>query len=885
MHNHLLLLFHADPGGQSATIATYMTMDGALVAETKYVSPAGTNRWEVSLCPADEDIICLLTDDTVNLMRSAGNQIFVFSSFKIYDVTCHVWADDVTQAYGTNDGKIVLYRETVPLEAVELKDLHEKLISSERNDSTTAGVVAMYSSELGMLVCVQSGVLFLFPPVGPADNKKGSKEGGAEKHSRWKNSKVIVLVSLSPACTCSRLHLDETGGQILYGDAESVWTFNVLYAETVCKDGMRLVLVKHASPVILIAVDCTSDCVASVDKTGLVIISSSHSSKVLSYERIPKFVSVIILPGGLKILIATKNQLCLHAILYRKLPKMAIIMNGDNFQAMTADPSNKFIAVVNANVLIVLRSNTLEKIMDIFIGVKEDVLSVKWSLDSVYIGVLTTEDTICLVDTKSESLVWSLDFKLRYFTDISVVGNSILAMGNKFMMSRMHDGREMETVNVHHEAINFKESSSVVISTNKLHFVGTSTGGMVRIDAENMERSTLVNSRHGSPITTINHNINKDQLYVGFEDGQVICFNILGGDNAKETSTQKQMLTQDENCQQHEDYVLCPVDELVRYKTILKELNAERNMIRGQSEQLLFDYRTKKEQELKEMSAELDHTNKQMTEKMKKAEEKFESIEANREEAFARMKQERAQELENQKAHYEKIITDQIRASIEKEAAQKLVNDEVNAHFEAKMTEMNRAFKYLEGKWRKRHVKLEKHLEEISNQLHTKEMELEQAEMAKKRMEEDHARALDEAHQKYFQDQQGQLDASKQLKAHILRLREDNQTKEHEMDELKERLNETVDQLADCRFQLQDKLLFVEKESGKVIDLERRLESRRREYAILNQKLKLMQEDWDKEKMLKTTAQRRLREFDTMISEMSEHIYDRRRLEQSVLAC
>lgn len=71
------------------------------------------------------------------------------------------------------------------------------------------------------------------------------------------------------------------------------------------------------------------------------------------------------------------------------------------------------------------------------------------------------------------------------------------------MMSRVHNGKEMETVNVHNEAVNFKENSTVLISTNKLHFVGTTTGGMIRVDGENMERSTFLNCRQSASITMV----------------------------------------------------------------------------------------------------------------------------------------------------------------------------------------------------------------------------------------------------------------------------------------------------------------------------------------------------------------------------------------------
>ncbi|KAI1712304.1 hypothetical protein Ddc_12541 [Ditylenchus destructor] len=877
MNSQILLLFQALPGGQSAALATYATVEGSFLAETKLVNSTASKRWEVSLCPADEDIICLLLDDKVNLMRSTANQIVVFSTYKIYDVTCNAWADDVTQAFGTSDGKIIMYRETVPMETVELKELHEKLIASESNDTSTAGVVQMFSSELGMLVCVQAGVIFLFPP--PANVSKGNVPIMAEdRGSRWKKSKAIVthsilklsfdfgvqVISVNSLCNCTHLHLNETGTQILYADSESVWTCNITYAETVCKDGMRLVLARHSTAVTHIAVDCTSNCVASADKSGLILVNSSQSSKILSYGQISKLVSLAILPGGLKIIVASRTQVSVYGVLYGKLAKMSVIMEGDDIQAMTADPSNMFTALIKDSVLLVLRNENLEITSEAPMGFKQDILALKWSLNSVYIGILTSKDTVCLVEAKSGSflhnfassnswncvslgtLLWTLEFKLRFFADISVsLNGSIYAMGNKFMMSRVHNGKEMETVNVHHEAVNFKESSTVLISTNKLHFVGTTTGGMIRVDGDNMERSTFLNCRQSASITTITHNKSTDKLYVGFEDGQVVCFNIIG-ENANEKSMLSitQSVLEDENCYFSQDFVLCPVDELVRYKTILKELNAERNMIRGQSEHMLAEYRERKERELKELTAELEETNRKMMEKMKRAEQKYEAIEATKEETFAKMKQEMNAQVEEQKAYYEKLISDQIKASLEKDEKQTQLSDDLSVQFEAKMVEMNKTFKQQESKWKKHVMKLERHLQELSEILQDKENQLQRAEEEKRNMEETHAHALEEANQNHVENQKDQIDASKQLKAHILRLKDENQHIHEQLDDLREKFSAASDELVECKFQLQEHKTNLSNRSH---------------------------------------AQRRLREIDSMVTEMGEKMYDRRRLEQHVL--
>lgn len=148
-----------------------------------------------SLCPADEDVICLLTDDCIRLLRVTPGGISVFSTAKVSNFTCHVWSDDVTLAFGTTDGRLALYRETIPIETVNLGDMHNRLIA-DAQEANKASVVKMvmiiqaiklqlcfqHSSDVGLLVCVEIGIVLLFPPVDEDD-----------RQARWKNSKAIVV--------------------------------------------------------------------------------------------------------------------------------------------------------------------------------------------------------------------------------------------------------------------------------------------------------------------------------------------------------------------------------------------------------------------------------------------------------------------------------------------------------------------------------------------------------------------------------------------------------------------------------------------------------------------------------------------------------------------
>ena len=76
-------------------------------------------------------------------------------------------------------------------------------------------------------------------------------------------------------------------------------------------------------------------------------------------------------------------------------------------------------------------------------------------------------------------------------------------MGNKFMMSRFHDAKECETSNVHQEGISLKASSTLLLSTQQVHFVSSSSGNIVRLDPQNPDAAAVVNCNDTSAITTV----------------------------------------------------------------------------------------------------------------------------------------------------------------------------------------------------------------------------------------------------------------------------------------------------------------------------------------------------------------------------------------------
>ena len=176
LNNETILILSQEPEGKWCTIALY-GFEGTFLAETTITPEAPSSNYEVSYCPVDETIICLVTVDQCYLMRATTNIINVFSTIKFSDLTCHSWADDVTLAFGTVDGRIRLYRETVPLDIIDLKKIQKYLIGEK--DPSQSKVMKIFGNDQNFIVYVQIGLIFIFP----SGNLK----------ERWKHSRIIFV--------------------------------------------------------------------------------------------------------------------------------------------------------------------------------------------------------------------------------------------------------------------------------------------------------------------------------------------------------------------------------------------------------------------------------------------------------------------------------------------------------------------------------------------------------------------------------------------------------------------------------------------------------------------------------------------------------------------
>ena len=146
-----------------------------------------------------------------------------------------------------------------------------------------------------------------------------------------------------------------------------------------------------------------------------------------------------------------------------------------------------------------------------------------------------------MVDTQNAVIVWSHEYKLRFFVDIAVHDDVIFALGNKFTVARFHEKRELDPMNVHFEGVSFNSTSTTVITTSEGYYYGTKMGTLLRAQSDNVENVQMIEMGNVKGISTVGPLItgfhrglrfqmiwieSENILLVGHDDGNVMILNL-----------------------------------------------------------------------------------------------------------------------------------------------------------------------------------------------------------------------------------------------------------------------------------------------------------------------------------------------------------------------
>uniref|UniRef100_A0A7E4VXF4 V-SNARE coiled-coil homology domain-containing protein n=1 Tax=Panagrellus redivivus TaxID=6233 RepID=A0A7E4VXF4_PANRE len=645
--NESLLLVAPAEKGSYATLALY-SFEGTFLGETRVTPPTSSKQYEATLCPADDTIICTVTDNHCYLLRATTNIINVFSTIKFFDMSCHAWADDVTLAFGTNNGELRLYRETVPLEVINLKTVCDNLIG-EQEDAKQAEVTQMYATDQNLIVYVVIGIVFVFP--------------AGDLKTRWAAGRAIVINSIFPKTICTNLHMDQDNGNVLYEDTESTWLCNVRYAEAVCDNGMRLIFARHSSPVRHVAFEPKSRRFATLDERGLVLVTVMDTQRNIAHAIIEGAIGVAVLPNGHSIAVVTAEGIDVYEVLIHELKKKATVWEGGTIQAFASSQSADQLALANRTQLTVLDADTLAPLFTTSLEADQNVIKLRYSASSEYIGILTDQDAIYLVSVHSGTVLWINEFKLRFFVDIAVHEEAIFALGNKFVVVQIRDGNELDPINVHYEGVSFNTTSTAIMTTSEGFYFGTKLGSLLRVQADNIENVQMIQLQDIGGTSCLFYIASEQWLLSGHDDGAVMLTKL-----AKFTELEKDI---EVTLTKPEDIVLCRADEFEHNKFTAKERTVERSLIRSHAKRVFDTYKQKKEQEIREMTTDFETNMKAMREKIRLMEDKCEASEAAKEETINKLKEDFKKDISEQKQFYETMINDQIKSTLEMSADHK----------------------------------------------------------------------------------------------------------------------------------------------------------------------------------------------------------------------
>lgn len=111
-----------------------------------------------------------------------------------------------------------------------------------------------------------------------------------------------------------------------------------------------------------------------------------------------------------------------------------------------------------------------------------------------YIALLSAKEALSMHDAKSGKTLWSINFKLRDFIDITLATDVIFLLTKKFALSIVKGGKvwrmirctlgvkifqEVDQVNVHDEAVGFDNAPANCVANEKYVQIGTANGKLL----------------------------------------------------------------------------------------------------------------------------------------------------------------------------------------------------------------------------------------------------------------------------------------------------------------------------------------------------------------------------------------------------------------------
>ncbi|CAL2051564.1 unnamed protein product [Caenorhabditis brenneri] len=826
-------------------LQTFDVKDGINNCTGNIIAEKVPKTWQISFCPADEGVLCALGGGIAYLLRASGGHIENFSTIMLPGVICHDWANDVNIMFGSKTGFLHIYRETIPLDVVDIRKLSENIL----NDSVNVEIISIRSTTRRLACQTGSGIILIF-------------ESNAENGPEWSSCRAFIISDFVLKSYHS-LSFDFADENLLYDSGNALQTISIQFLSKLNSFSGDVVTVRHCNQVI--GVRATESTIITLDDTGLFAVFSKYTNRVLCSSRVPDAFFFTVLSSSHKLLVVTKTCVESYTVMLDGLKAAESIFEKELIMAAVDSYDMSTLAILYETGFIVFRTEDRSILMSEQITGRKDTKQILFSRDNKFLMFLTKSDNVFCVDLSSRKILWSTDYKLHFFQHMGYSNATLLLLNQKFIVSRIKHGKDLSNVNMHASDIGFSITSELIEGNSNFVFITADCGELLCSPATALDEPYVVKSKiKKTRITAIR--AFDDELIVGYENGSVGVLKLT--ENVAEEVN---------------DIILCNFNGVINLKSLLRDINAERNLIKETTEKFLDLFTTRTNNELQQIKTEFDETMKNYKERVKTFEKDFNESEIIKQKTISNLKGLYEDESTHQKRKYETMIEDQIRKSFrqleEKQNEIKAIKEEA----ERKHRDMIGSFHITEKQLT---IQAANHLLEIDSlKNNIKELKLEilrkHEDLTKLREEkEENTLKLKENHR----EDAGLLEAEIwALKATCVQL---NEQRDHIGDEnikINSMLRIAKQQIEHMRDENQKQEAKIQELKELIRQLHNKENEITRNFTKVKKNFSIQTKQYEDVLQQNHRWKRRMQDLESRIEQLAGCVYDPRRLEHSVL--
>ncbi|KAF1749125.1 hypothetical protein GCK72_025592 [Caenorhabditis remanei] len=269
-------------------LQTFDVKDGINNCTGNIIAEKVPKNWQITFCPADEGVLCALGGGTAYLLRASGGHIENFSTILLPGVICHDWANDVNIMFGNKTGFLHIYRETIPLDVVDIRKLSEDIL----NNSVNLEIISIRSTTRRLACQTGSGIILIF-------------DSTAEIGPVWSSCRAFIVSDFVLKGYHS-LSFDFADENLLYDSGNALQTISIQFLSKLNSFNGDVVTVRHCNKII--GVRATESTIVTLDDTGLFAVFSKFTNRVLCSSRVPDAFFFTVLSTSHKLVVVTKRH-------------------------------------------------------------------------------------------------------------------------------------------------------------------------------------------------------------------------------------------------------------------------------------------------------------------------------------------------------------------------------------------------------------------------------------------------------------------------------------------------------------------------------------------------------------------------------------------------